>query len=75
MILKLNFKIPEIYLVYNCYFPNPYHIGVKALDVCHDHWQYQKVIFILLKQSYYGENTGTVHKFLRRMAQYPPPPM
>ena len=31
-------------------------------------WQYQTGIFVLLKQCYYGENTGTFHQFLRHVA-------
>ena len=35
--------------------------------------QYQKDIFILSKQCYYGVNTGSFHWLLRRMAQFAPP--
>ena len=35
---------------------------IEALGICHD-WlmPYQTGIFVLLKQCYYCENTGTIH--------------
>ena len=37
--------------------------------------QYETGIFVLFKQCYYGEYKGTFHYFLRRMFQFPPPPI